>query len=75
MLCPIYMAQARQRVGLTTPEPDAPYGKYLDCADHKKPLCLPVDRTRRAYVTLDAILGYGGAANLVFRTKLTTSQR
>ena len=30
--------------------PDAPYGKYLDCADHKKPLCPPVHRTRRAYV-------------------------
>src|ERR1700680_1625558 len=64
-----------KRVGLQPREPDAPYGKYLDCADHKIPLCLPVDRTRRAYVTLDAILGDGGGANLVFRTKLTTSQR
>ena len=61
------------RLGATTPGPDAPYGKYLVCADHKKPLCPPVDRTRRADATLDAILGYGGRANLAFRT-LTTSQ-
>ena len=43
-------------------------------ADNKKPLCPPVDRTRRAYVTVDAILGYGGGANLLFETRLTTSQ-
>jgi len=61
------------RLGATTPGPDAPYGKYLDCADHKKPLCPPVDRSRRAYVTLKAILGYGGRAHLVFRTRLATS--
>jgi len=53
---------------------DAPYGKYLDCAAHKKPSCPHVDRTRRAYVTLDTILGYGGRALLLFRTILTTSQ-
>ena len=51
---------------------DAPYDKYLDCADHKKPSCPHVDRTRRAYVTLDAILGYGGRTLLLFRIRLTT---
>ncbi len=36
-------------------------------------LCPPVDRSRRAYVTLKAILGYGGRAHFVFRTRLATS--
>jgi hypothetical protein len=50
-----------------------PHGKYLDCADHKKLSCPHVDRRRQAFVTLEAIVGYGGRAPLLFRTVLTTS--
>jgi hypothetical protein len=33
--------------------------RYVDLAESKPRLCPPVDRTRRAYVTLDAIVGCG----------------
>jgi hypothetical protein len=46
----------------------------LDCVDQQKPLCPRVDRTRRAYVTVDTTSGYLGRAPLLFRTRLTTFQ-
>jgi hypothetical protein len=72
-LCDLHASSSARGLVRQTPGLAAPYGKYLDCADHKKPLCPPVDRSRRAYVTLKAILGYGGRAHFVFRTRLATS--
>ena len=52
-----------RRLGAITPGPNAPYDSVMEVAEKaRNRLCPPVDRTCRAYVTLDAFLGNATAA-------------